>query len=107
MAIAPIDTFDQRPTGLVSPRVSPGSSIPVCQPKRNFNCAYVAGMRKDLRNRQKAECLVVMNSQAVDDNGSRLAIDQLIRPRQPLINGRGNRYQLERGTGFIHVADGM
>ena len=30
--IAAIETFDQRLTGLVMPRVSPGSSIPVCCP---------------------------------------------------------------------------
>src|SRR5882762_9691056 len=32
MEIAAIDTFDQRLTGFVSPRVSPGNSIPVCCP---------------------------------------------------------------------------
>ncbi len=32
MEIAAIETFDQRSTGLVMPRVSPGSSIPVCWP---------------------------------------------------------------------------
>src|SRR5436305_152066 len=31
--MAPIETFDQRLTGLVMPRVSPGSSMPVCEPK--------------------------------------------------------------------------
>ncbi len=35
MEIAAIETFDQRLTGLVMPRVSPGNSIPVCCPKPN------------------------------------------------------------------------
>ena len=30
--IAPIETLDKRFTGLASPRVSPGSSMPVCWP---------------------------------------------------------------------------
>src|SRR5215475_1563507 len=32
MAIAPIEILDQRSSGFVIPRVSPGSSIPVCCP---------------------------------------------------------------------------
>ena len=31
--IAPMETFDQRFSGFVRPRVSPGNSIPVCWPK--------------------------------------------------------------------------
>src|SRR6185312_2385647 len=35
MEMAAIETFDHRLTGFVSPRVSPGSSIPVCWPNPN------------------------------------------------------------------------
>ena len=97
MEIAPIETFDQRFTGLARPRVSPefdsrllaeseGADVFVkaifAKAESDFDCAHVAGIGDDAGDGQQAKGLVIADAHAVDHDRAHLAVEDFVGARQ-------------------------
>ena len=111
MEIAPIETFDQRFSGLVRPRVSPGNFdtglLPetkganvfvepfFTQAQRNLDGSHVARFRQNTSYRKQPVRLAVADAHAIDDDRSHLAVKHFVGTGQFFFERRRNRDQLE------------
>src|SRR5258708_527654 len=76
------------------------------QAQRDFDCAHVARFRQHSPHRQYAMWFGVTDTHAVVDDGSHLAVEQLVGSGELFFKGGGDRHQLESRTGLVYVADG-
>src|SRR5207237_691123 len=75
------------------------------QSETNLDGADVARFRKHIRYRQQSVRTTVVDSHTIEDDRSHLAVENLVRASDLLLERTRDSYQLESRTGLIDIAD--
>src|SRR5215469_14585539 len=96
-------------TGLLTESVATDVLVEalVAEAQSDLDSAHVTGVRQDVGNGQHAEGFPVVNAAATDDDRAHLTIEDFVGPGEMLVKRGRNGHQLECGTGFVDIADGM